>query len=168
MKKLITVFAFLALAFAFAPAQAQAKFGHLNSDELLSMMPETKEVQKQLEAYNAELESQLNTMLDEYKSKLDNYKQNEKIMTPVVMEAKSRELMDLENRIQGFQTIGTQDLQKKEVELLTPVIEKAQNAIDAVAKEKGLTYVFDTAKGTVVYADDSQNIMPAVKAKLGL
>ncbi len=168
MKRFLTIL-FLGLAtLGSTTAMAQAKFGHINSDELLSLMPETKAAQGQLEKHNKELESTLNTMLEEYQNKMAEFEANQKLMTDVVRDSKYRQLADLEQRIQEFQQTGSQSLQQMEVELLTPILEKAQNAIDAVAKEKGLTYVFDTSKGAVLYAEDSQNLMAPVKSKLGL
>ena len=61
------------------------------------------------------------------------------------------------------------DLQKKRVELFTPVQEAALNAVNEVAEENGFTYIFDTGMGSVVYTSpDSQDILALVKKKLGL
>ncbi len=54
--------------------------------------------------------------------------------------------------------------------LMSPVIEKAQNAITKVAKENGLTYVFDLSAGSLIYYDDkgSVDLLPLVKKELGI
>ena len=49
-----------------------------------------------------------------------------------------------------------------------PILKRAETAIKELAKEKGYSYIFDTSGGTVLYAQDSDNTMAAVKAKLGL
>ena len=59
-------------------------------------------------------------------------------------------------------------LQEKEKELLQPIIDRAKQAIAEVAKENGYTYIFDTSAGTLLYQQDSDDILALVKKKLGL
>jgi len=78
-------------------------------------------------------------------------------------------LTDLEKRISDFQTNAQNDLQKKQDELLNPIIEKAKNAINEVAKENGYTYILDSSVGGVVlYTVSNDDILPLVKKKLGI
>ena len=76
----------------------------------------------------------------------------------------------MNRRIQEFQGSAQTQLQDKQVELFQPVYAKVDKAIKDVGKENGFTYVFDVAKGALVYFDEtkSTNLMPLVKAKLGL
>ena len=54
-------------------------------------------------------------------------------------------------------------------EMLKPIVARAQTAIDEVAKENGYVMVFDTSIfGAIMYAKDTEDIMPLVKAKLGI
>jgi outer membrane protein len=89
-------------------------------------------------------------------------------MTDVVKEAKVKEIQDLELRIQQFQQTSQEGVQQKRNEVLAPLLEKAQNAINAVAEENGYTYIFDISLGSIVYGDESRDIMPLVKVKLGI
>ena len=59
-------------------------------------------------------------------------------------------------------------IMQKEQELLQPLIERAKTAINEVAKEKGYTYILDTGTGVVVFFDDTDDITPFVKKKLGI
>jgi outer membrane protein len=147
---------------------AQQKFGHIDSDELLEMMPEKAKAEKQMEAFAKEFQGALESMAKEYESKVTDYQAKEKDMTNLVKQSKVKEITDLERRIQEFQSQAQGEIQKKEQELLAPIIEKARKAIDAVATEKGYTYVFDNSSGVLLFAKDSENIMAEVKAKLGL
>ncbi len=149
-------------------ASAQQKFGHVDSDELLEMMPEKAEAEKQMEAFAKEFQGALESMAKEYESKVADYQAKEKDMTNLVKQSKVKEITDLERRIQEFQSQAQGEIQKKEQELLAPIIEKARKAIDAVATEKGYTYVFDNSSGVLLFAKDSENLMAEVKAKLGL
>jgi outer membrane protein len=89
-------------------------------------------------------------------------------MTDIVKEAKIKEIQDLEVRIQQFQQSSQESIQQKRNEVLSPLLEKAQNAINEVAVDNGYTYIFDISLGTIVYGQESKDIMPLVKAKLGI
>lgn len=148
-------------------AQTQ-KFGHIDSDELLELMPEKSKAEKEMEAFAKEFQAALEAMAKEYEGKVADYQSKEKDMTALVKQTKVKEITDLERRIQEFQGQAQNEIQKKEQELLAPIIEKARKAIDEVATDKGYTYVFDNSSGVLLFAKDSENIMAEVKAKLGL
>ncbi len=149
--------------------QAQnLKFGHINSTQLLSLMPETKLADSTLQKFGASLESQLKTMTNEYQSKVGDFRAGEATMSEPIKEAKAKEINDLEQRIQDFQESAQQSLQKKKEEIYTPIIKKAEDAIKDIAKEKSYSYIFDTSVGVVLFAQESDDILPMVKTKLGL
>jgi outer membrane protein len=131
-------------------------------------MPETADADKAIQEYNQTLELQLQAMYGEYQTKLGEYQANEALMTDIVKEAKVKEIQDLEVRIQEFQQSSQGSIQQKRNEVLAPLLEKAQNAINEVAEENGYTYIFDISLGSIVYGKDSHDIMPLVKSKLGI
>ncbi len=148
-------------------AQAQ-KFGHINSTLLLQQMPETKNADTTVQKFGSTLESQLKTMTAEYQNKVNDYKNKEQSMADPIKDAKLKEISDLEQRIQDFQESAQSSIQKKKEEIYSPIIKKAEDAIHSIAKDKGYAYIFDTSVGAFLYAQDSDDIMPLVKAKLGL
>jgi len=148
-------------------AQAQ-KFGYLNSNELLAMMPESIEMQEELQTYAKGLESQLSAMQAEYEKKVVEYQQNETSYTDLIKEDKIREIESIQQRVVEFQKNAQQSLSEKEAELFTPIRDKAMSAIDKVAKEGKYTFIFDSGSGSFLYADESENVLSKVKAKLGL
>tara|TARA_R110001592_G_scaffold72390_2_gene221095 strand:+ start:65347 stop:65856 length:510 start_codon:yes stop_codon:yes gene_type:complete len=151
-------------------AVAQQKIGHINADELLQLMPETKKAQTELETYGRQLEKDLTDMETELQNKIDSFRANEKMMTTLARETKTKELQELQMRIQEYSQRAQQDLQQKQVELLTPVIERATTAVQEVAKENGFSYILDSSpsKAVVVFAENGEDIMPMVKAKLAI
>jgi outer membrane protein len=149
-----------------ATAQKTAKIGHINSNELLTAMPERAAVQKDLEAYANELKITLDVMRKEYETKVADFQSKQEVMTDIIKENKIREITDLEKRITEFQKTAEADLQKKEQSLLQPIIDKAKKAIDDVAKEEGYTYVLDSSVGVVLYSVASDDLLTKVKSKL--
>ena len=105
-------------------AQAQQKIGHINADQLLQEMPETKTAQTQIEEYGRQLEKDLQEMEKELQTKIEAFRANEKLMTPLARETKTKEIQELQYRIQDYSQKAQEDLQNKQVELLTPIIDK--------------------------------------------
>ena len=131
-------------------------------------MPETSDADKAIQEYSQMLETQLQAMYGEYQTKAGEFQTNEGLMTDIVKEAKIKEIQDLELRIQQFQQTSQESIQQKRNEVLSPLLEKAQNAINEVAKEQKYTYIFDISLGSIVYGEESRDIMPLVKSKLGI
>ena len=136
-------------------AQAQVKIAHVNTAEILDVMPDKGKAEKDLEKYYGELQNQLQTMAKEYQTKMQDYEANQATMSNLVKQSKEKEIVDLQTRIQQFQANAEQEFEAKRAELLAPILEKIQNAINAVGKEKGYTYVLDLATGAAVYVGDS-------------
>ena len=166
MKKILLTIC-LVVAGLFA-AEAQNKLGYINSNELLSIMPESTEMQTELQSYAKGLESSLAAMQAEGEKKLADYQQNEATMSDLVKQDKIRELESIQQRILEFQQNAQESLAAKEQELITPILDKARSAIEEVAKEGNFTYIFDASTGNILYAAESENVLPLVKAKLGL
>jgi len=166
MKKLF-LFALVVLS-TVAFGQQKIKLGHLNSNDLMAVMPGRDSAEKVLNDYAKNLQDQLNAMMNEFQTKYQEYLDNsEKYLEPV-KKAKEKELVDLQNRVEEFKNQSQELLSKKEQELIQPLIDKAKKAISDVAKERGYTYIFDVSAGSLLYYQDSDDIMPYVKEKLGI
>ena len=147
---------------------AQNKFGYIDSQELLMLMPERKTAETEVQEFAKSLEAQLGSMTAEYQQSVQEYQANETTYTDLVKQDKVAEITSLEQRIQAFQQNAQQSLQAKEQELLDPILAKARKAIEDVATEGGYTYIFDKSIGSILYAKESENVIPLVKKKLGL
>jgi len=170
MKKMFKVlFLGIALFVMSGVAQAQVKIAHVNTAEILDAMPDKAKAEKDLEKYYGELQSQLQTMAQEYQTKMQDYEANQATMSNLVKQSKEKEIIDIQNRIQQFQANAESEFESKPAELLKPILDKIQTAINAVGKEKGYTYMLDLATGAAVYvSDDAIDATKDVKAKLGI
>ena len=160
---------FLALlSFLTLSSIAQNKFGYIDSQELLLLMPERKTAEEEVQTFAKSLESQLQAMTAEYQQSVQEYQANEATYTDLVKQDKVTEITGLEQRIQSFQQNAQQALQSKEQELLEPILQKARKAIEDVASEGDYTYIFDKSVGSILYVKESENILEKVKKKLKL
>ncbi len=165
MNKLFKVASVVMLAFSLQQAQAQ-KMAHVQMDSLIQLMPETKQAMEIAQTYLKDLEKQVSTMKAEFDGKYQDYLQNKDTYSELVRKTKEEELQSLNQRIEDFRQQAQADYQKKYTELSKPIQEKAKKAIDAVSKEGGYRYVFDTSTGVVLYHEPSDDILALVKKKL--
>ena len=147
-------------------AQAKVKLGHVDFATLYSMMPGLDSVRILFEDYNKNVQEQFAAMQTELENKYNDYVANMETMSDIIRSTKEAEINDLKERMDNFEVTATQDLQGKEVELTAPIIEKAKKAVEEVAKENGYTYIFNSTEGLLLYANDTDDIMDLVKAKL--
>ena len=147
---------------------AQNKFGYIDSQELLMLMPERKTAETEVQNFANSLEAQLGSMTAEYQQSVQDYQANEASYSDLVKQDKIAEITGLEQRIQAFQQNAQQSLQAKEQELLEPILIKARKAIEDVATEGNYTYIFDKSIGSILYAKESENVIDLVKKKLNL
>lgn len=171
MRHFLSVITFSLLLFVGASASAQTlKFGHIDFQGLISTMPEREVAQKAMAKMQTDLESQLSVMQKEYQTKGQEYVAlvKQSTVTDAIRQAKEADIQSLQERIQTFQQQAQENLQKEESKQFQPVIEKARKAIGDVAKEQGMLYVFEVNSVLYYNATQSTDMMPLVKAKLGL
>jgi len=165
--RFIAVLAILSLTIT-TFAQTSAKLGYIDSNELIELMPGKDSVEAKLVEYQKSLERQIEDMILEYQNKVQDYQANVATMSDIIRQTKEKEITDLETRIQAFQQNAELDFQNKQAELYNPLIEKARKAISEVAEENGYTYIFDAGVGILLYFEKGDNILPLVRAKLGI
>lgn len=164
----ICVLGLLMFSASFAKAQAP-KFGHVDFQALIQIMPERTDAEKKFTAYQKELEDALGVMQKEAQTKYVEYLAKKDSMTETIRNMKNEELNSLSERIQTYQQNAQQQLQAKQSELLKPVFDKAEKAVKEVGAEKGLVYVFDMSSRVILYnSKESVDILPFVKTKLGI
>ena len=149
-------------------AQSKVKLGHLDFAALYSVMPGLDSVKIMFEDYNKSIQEQYAAMQTELENKFMDYQANSGGMSEIIRQTKEAEINDLKGRLDAFEMQATQDLQNKELELTTPIIEQAKKAVEEVAKENGYTYVFNSTEGLLLYADSSDDILDLVLKKLGI
>jgi len=157
--------AILCMAFVL---QAQ-KFGHVTSELLLQAMPEYDSAQANMEELREHYSLEIERIQVEINKKIEEFNQKEATMSNLIKEAKASEIQELQMRLQNYSQTAQQDLQRQSMVMIQPVMDKARKAIEEVAKEKGLIYVFDLSQGNPIYTSpESLDMLPLVKAKLGL
>ena len=159
----------LLCAFPFTLMAQEIKLGHVNSQEILTAMPERATIEKTINDLQTQWESELAKMREEYYSKIKEFQEKQATMPASIKEARQSEIAEIEQRITTFNQTASTDLRKKQEELFAPVIEKVKKAITEVSAEGNYLYVFDLSTQTIIYQSPKSNdLTPIVKKKLGL
>jgi outer membrane protein len=167
LTKIIAVVLFIGIT---ASVSAQTpKFGHIDLQALIQVMPERAAAETQFNKFQSELEEIFGEMQKDLQTKMASFEQMGDSASEIKKSAKVAEIQDMQQRVQNYQQTAQQQLQTKQTELLKPVFDKAEVAISEVAKEKGLIYVFDIGTKVVLYkSNESMDLLPLVKTKLGI
>lgn len=167
LMKFVAVVLFVGIT-ASISAQTQ-KFGHIDLQALIQIMPERATAETEFNKFQGELEEVFGELQKDLQTKMGEFEKMGTDVSEIKKNAKVAEIQDMQQRIQNYQQTAQQQLQQKQSELLQPVFDKAEKAIEEVAKEKGLLYVFDIGTKVVLYkSNESIDVLPFVKTKLGI
>ncbi|MFB6320488.1 OmpH family outer membrane protein [Saccharicrinis sp. FJH54] len=171
MKKTAILFLLVVLPFAVwnVNAQTKFKFGHIDSQALIQKMPEMDKAMNDLEDLQTSNNEKLKMMQGELQKLNTKYVSESKTLDAITRQSREKELQMMSQNIQDFYQSAQKDMQQKQTELTQPILDKARKAVEEVGRENGFTYIFDLAKGEVLYmGDQSIDIMPLVLKKLGI
>lgn len=172
MKFLIATFA--AVLFTIQGSIAQIKIGYTNIELILAYMPETEQMNKDLQIYAGKLDKALKVEEDYFQLKMNEYTSLSKAnkLTPADDENRQRELMKLDSSLQRKQALQEQQILAMQQELIQPSLDKLQNAINEISKEEGYTYILNqstsTGVSTILFGPESDNITDKIFKKLGV
>tara|TARA_R110002072_G_scaffold12987_2_gene55218 strand:+ start:91312 stop:91821 length:510 start_codon:yes stop_codon:yes gene_type:complete len=147
---------------------AQSKIAHIDTQALVEAMPEMKAAQNQLEKLQKTYDTEIKAMAKEFEAKVQQYGSEEGSKTQEENAKRVEEVQGMERNITAYRQQALQDLQKKEVDVFQPILEKARAAIQKVARAQGIQYVLDSATGNGVILADGKDLLPDVKKELGI
>jgi len=165
MKNFRTLLLIAILTLGFNTVQAQEKIGHISTDLLISLMPETKALNTELEKLSKTYESELKAEEAKLEAKLKKYQAEQASQTDEVNQQRGAEVQQDQQNLYQASQVAREDITKKRNEKLKPILEKAKKAIDEVATAQGFTYVLEASTLIVAKGTD---LLPAVKTKLGI
>lgn len=150
-------------------AMAQVKIGVVNSVELFNAMPEKVSAEEMLKVRSDKSKQENDLLQADFNKKFADYQEvaSDASTPESIKERRIRELQELDKQIREFQQAETVAIETYRNELMSPILTKIQQAIEAVGEEEGLSIVFDTAKTPVAYTGPyTEDITPKVKARL--
>jgi len=152
-------------------AQDALKIGYTNADYVLSLLPEAKQIDAELKAYEKQLQNQIQAKYNNLQEKMTDYQNNAQTWDDLIRSDKEQEIQSLQQSIQKFSQDAENSMSNKRNQLLKPVYEKIGKAIEDVAKENGYTHVFSAGSpgyDVLLYAREQDDISDLILKKLGI
>ncbi|NBB20290.1 OmpH family outer membrane protein [Runella sp. CRIBMP] len=155
-------------------AQQAPKIGWTNVDYILSVLPESKKIENELQIQQQQIQKAMQDKQKEFEDKYKAYEQNATKWSEIIRADKEKELSRLQTDFQDFQRTSQESLQKKQQQLIQPVLIKINTAIEAVGKENNYTYILNMDGGAqttpiILFAgSDDLNVSNLVLKKLGV
>lgn len=143
------------------------KFGHINSQEIMTSMPEFSIAQGEIQAKAKEFENEMTEMQQELQRKAAEFEKVRQTLPQTKQQETETELQGLYTKLQQANQDYQQQLQKLQQEKLQPIQSKLMNAITAVGKTGNYVYIMDLSMG-IPYINDalSEDVTAKVKAEL--
>ncbi len=164
MKQLKTLVIATIAFFGAQTMNAQAKVAHVDVNELMSKMPAMLDAQNQLKKLSETYDKDYKVMVDEYQVKIKKYDAEAATVTDAVNQTRQTEVQDMIKRINDFKETAQSDLQKKEGDLMKPLLEKVKASIQKVGKAKGYQYVLNASD---LLLTDGPDLTADIKKDLG-
>lgn len=152
-------------------AFAQLKVGYTDAQLIVAQMSEYRTILQQLQSMAESGQMEYQGRINTYQEKLADYQKKQALLSESARATREQELTTMQGEIQQFLTNKEQELEQREVELMNPLLERVQNAINEVAAEQSLDIVLNAqAAGSPVllYADQNMDITETVMARLGI
>ncbi len=157
----------IAAAVAFFGTQttnAQAKVAHVDTNEIMGKMPAVLDAQNQLKKLSETYDKEYKTLVDEYQAKIKKYDTEVATVSESINQTRQTEVQDMIKRINDYKETAQSDLQKKEGDLMKPILEKVKASIQKVGKAKGYQYVLNSAD---LLLTDGPDLTTDIKKDLG-
>lgn len=166
MKKLSLTLAFVASMASVGMAKAQ-KMATLDVNALLSIMPEKKKADEQLEATTRQKRAEIEKQLAAAQEKFKKYQEEAPKQTAKVNEERQKEMQRIQENIQKMQAEAQKDMAEKTAVAYQPIEKKFYEAVEKVAKENGWDFVMDAASSGII-VKNGPDATPMVRKELGL
>ena len=167
MKKLI-VCAICAIC-GFTAANAQAKFGHVNTQEIIQAMPEYTTAKAEIDKLTSQYEADLKAMQDELQKKADAFDKEQATLPDNIKQRRQTELQEMYQKIQQSYQDNQQALQKASSEKMQAITAKVLDAIKAVGQAGDYVIINEINAGIPYISTTlSTDVTAQVKTKLGL
>ena len=150
-------------------AFADIKIGYVDSNEIMNKFEEVRQVQVDLEKEQRKLQAEMENLVGRMDSLRQEYDRQRLLMSDTRRAEKEREITQMEQSIQQFQLdkFGPEgEIYRTQNQLLKPVLEKVDDAIQKVGSEQGYDFILDAMSGALLYALDSHNLTEAVLEEL--
>ncbi len=175
MERLKRIIGVVALALLVMPVMftsvangQQLKIGYTDPDVVIQAMPQYRQIMQQLQQEYKAKQDALQSLAADFQEKLDKYQKQQPLLSADRRAEREQELSQMQQDIQQSAATKDQEMSDRQAEMLSPLLEKVQTAIDEIAKQKGLALVMRAP--ALLYVDQTKvtDITEDIANKLGI
>lgn len=161
---------FMGIFLATTQMATAQKFGYCNSGELLAALPEVKQADSDLQAFQTQLTKKGQEMVKDFQDRAGELerKKEQGTIAPKIYETEAAKLQEERGMLSRYEQDVYAKLSKKREELYKPILDRVNKAMQDVAKENGYMFVFDAGSQILLYSDETLDVTKLVKTKLGV
>ena len=172
MKKVFNILVLtLAIALFQSPTLFAQKYGYLNLNNLLEEMPAAKAANSTLETYQKKFEEDITVKATAFQERyMAILKEVESgTLSQIQIQQKEAELKQEQEALKKMESDAQLKIMQRREELLAPILQSLEEAVNAVAEENGYNVIFnESVFNALLYVDEANNVAPLVKKKLGI
>lgn len=170
MNRIILLLTLLLLPCLASAQTEQGKFGVVNTEALINLLPETAQVNQEIKTLSDRYESEIQKRTEEYQTKLNEFLTQKDSLPSIIQDAREQEIGRIQQQVYELRRFALDDLQQQQKEKMSPIIDRVQQAIATVGDREGFIYIIDQQQGGLVYYSPFRciDVMPMVKAELGI
>lgn len=158
----------LAIFIALPAISFAQKFAIVNTQTIMQELPDVKDAQTQLETASKKYDEEFKNLQSEMQKKYEEFQKAQEEKAPqTILDRRTSELQELDQKIQQFRQTASEDLQRQQEQLIAPVRQKVFTAIQSVGAEGNFTFIFENVV-PLYTGSDVVDVTPLVKAKLGI
>jgi len=170
-KKFLVTLVFLLSSFLVFSQSGAAKFGYVDTDYILSQIPEYKAAQSELDKTSVQWQKEIDGKYAEVDKLYKAYQADAILLTDDMKKKRENEIINREKEVKDLQKqrFGVDgELFKKRQELVKPIQDKVYNAIKAVAEKAGMGFILDkSGQVSILYANGKYDKSDDVLVYLG-
>lgn len=172
MKKLTLLLSIVLFTHLNLAAQSgTAKFGYVDTDYILSQIPEYKAAQSELDKTSVQWQKEIDAKYAEVDKLYKAYQADAILLTDDMKKKRENEIINKEKEVKELQKqrFGVDgELFKKRQELVKPIQDKVYNAIKVVAEKSALGFIMDkSGQVSLLYANSKYDKSDDVLVYLG-
>ena len=173
MKKFFVSLVIILVGYRVPSVAQKVKMGFVGSEYIVSLLPETQAAQQDIASFEREWSNKLAAMRQGLNIQAAQLQQEASTLSDTVRAEREKELQLLQQDIAREQQTAQQQLQFKEIQMMSPLRQKVGQTIDSVAQANGYTHVFsDTmdSQPVLIYAKrpEEADLTPLVIEALGI
>ncbi len=151
---------------AAVPVSAQAKIAYLDSRRILQEAPGAQQARTAIEQEMRAFQQRLQTLQDSLQKVIQDYQQRSLTLSPDARRTEEQKIAAKQRELQAQADQLELDANRKQTDLMQPVMDRVEKEIEDIRKEGGYAIIFDAASAAMVSADSALDLTTQVINRL--